>query len=79
MIVIINGHTYHMKRIEYNKFLNYIRKTIPQNPTIVAVEKKDNVEMRNDIYPNRSTLMQAVKRWNKAGFTVKYIRGATQN
>lgn len=79
MLVTIKGHIYSMKRNKYNKYLDQIRRMIPQKPTIIAVEKNGSVEMRNDVYPNYAILMGAVKKWNKEGFTVKFIKGANQN
>lgn len=75
MIVSISDHLYSMKRESYKKYLNKISKMIKRQPTIIAVEKKEYVEMRNDIYPNQKELNKAIKNWEAKGYKVRYIRG----
>jgi fructose-1-phosphate kinase PfkB-like protein len=75
MIVSIKGHSYQMKRKEFDKMVKVLKKSIKKKPTILAVEKDNFAEMRNDIYSSQDDLTTAITKWHKQGFSVKYIRG----
>ena len=42
---------------------------------IIALEKGESAEARNDQYPTRKDLLEAVRGWRKAGFVVVYNLG----
>lgn len=79
MIVSIQGHQYQMSKTKYKQYINKIKKMIPSEPTIIAVEKPGYAEMRNDVFQSQKMLNEAVKQWHDKGFTVKFIRGSRNN
>ena len=42
---------------------------------IIALEQGESSEARNDQYPTRKDLLEAVREWRKAGFIVVYNLG----
>ena len=75
MTVSIKGHTYEMGRKDFKKVVRNIIKSIPKEPTIVAIELNGHVEMRNDVYGSQKELTNAINAWNKKGYRVEYTRG----
>lgn len=74
MIVSIKGHNYSMQRKAYKKYINKIKHMIKKQPTIIALEKSEYAEMRNDVYPDQKELNEAITEWEKQGFKVRFIR-----
>ncbi len=74
MIISIKGHTYEMGRKEFKGLIAQVSKSIPNKPTIIALEKDDYAEMRNDVFQTQKDLTNAIVSWNKKGYKVKYKR-----
>ncbi len=75
MIITIKGNSYEMGRKEFKGLIAKISKSIPDKPTIIALEKDGYAEMRNDVFQTQKDLTNAVTEWNKEGFKVRYKRG----
>lgn len=75
MVVLIQGHTYEMPKKQFNQYIKQIKKMIPDCPTLLAIEKDEKVEMRNDMFSSQAELTAAIHKWNKQGYICKYYRG----
>lgn len=64
-----------MSRDKFKDTIKKIKKMVPKKPTILAIEKDNFAEMRNDVYKNQQALTDAVADWNKKGYKVQYTRG----
>ena len=75
LTVTVDGHTYEMGRKEFKKFIGTLKKSLKNQPRIIAIEKGGHVEMRNDVYKTQKDLTNAICKWNKCGYRVQYTRG----
>lgn len=75
MVVSVKGHSYSMPRKNYKKYIRTIGNMIKKQPTIIALEKGEYAEMRNDVYDSQKELNKAVREWKSKGYTARYIRG----
>lgn len=70
----INGHTYQARREAVMAFIRTLRKSFRGQNRIIALERGDVIEMRNDEYPSARACTKAVKDWTRRGYHVHYNR-----
>ena len=71
----IKGHVYDMPRKQYQATIKMLKQKLKGKNVIIALEKGESAEARNDQYPTRKDLLEAVREWRKAGFIVVYNLG----
>ena len=71
----IKGHVYDMPRKQYQATIKMIKQKLKGKNVIIALEQGESSEARNDQYPTRKDLLEAVREWRKAGFIVVYNLG----
>lgn len=71
----IKGHVYDMPRKQYQATIKMLKQKLKGKNVIIALEQGESSEARNDQYPTRKDLLEAVREWRKAGFIVVYNLG----
>lgn len=71
----IKGHVYDMPRKQYQATIKMLKQKLKGKNVIIALEQGKSSEARNDQYPTRKDLLEAVREWRKAGFIVVYNLG----
>nr|DAH08644.1 MAG TPA: hypothetical protein [Caudoviricetes sp.] len=71
----IKGHVYDMPRNQYQATIKMLKQKLKGKNVIIALEQGESAEARNDQYPTRKDLLEAVREWRKAGFIVVYNLG----
>lgn len=71
----IKGHVYDMPRKQYQATIKMLKQNLKGKNVIIALEQGESSEARNDQYPTRKDLLEAVREWRKAGFIVVYNLG----
>lgn len=71
----IKGHVYEMPRKQYQATTKMLKQKLKGKNVIIALEQGESSEARNDHYPTRKDLLEAVREWRKAGFIVVYNLG----
>ena len=71
----IKGHVYDMPRKQYQATIKMLKQKLKGKNVIIALEHGESAEARNDQYPSRKDLLEAIRKWRKAGFIVVYNLG----
>jgi len=76
MIIIIKNHSYEGGDKLKSTLMELAKQSFKNKPTcyaIIALEKRDTLEMRNDIFDSNIALMVAKNNYEAKGFKVYWI------